>query len=448
MPDLFKEGFEPQTPESWKILIDGSLPDGVSSASLIWEPERLLRVDPFQTSRPPGHSFEPMARAPTHAIICDTITGLPAESVAAAVSQAVQQGISGFELRYRQFQSLHASSPGAGILTDAELNYFIRCGAESEWRSLLGIARSGPESGVAGTLQPLFDPFQRSDGEQAGQSTRALDEMVRFGLDSQTDRLGSTWSINATANYLSRSSCVTRIGYVLSAVSALFQRIAHHGLPDTDPASLLRIVWPVGSQFILEIAAIRAIRLLTPQVLESIFGETRQIVPVPLHINNEVLASAEMPRDPAPRNTAAGSILPGDMALPSLLMMASLQAMVAMVTGCESLALQTHGRSPDSDTASKHRRWLRNIALILEHEAKITSTADPLAGSYVVEELTDQIARKSWRLFMEIESAGGIESEPGWCLLKKECAMDNTRESIVEVGSDSRAASGSEVSDE
>jgi methylmalonyl-CoA mutase len=61
-------------------------------------------------------------------------------------------------------------------------------------------------------------------------------------------------------------------------------------------------------------------------------------------------------------------------------------------------------RTPDESS----RRLARNTQLILKREALLSRVVDPLGGSYLVEVLTDAIAAKAWKLFQELESAGGF----------------------------------------
>ena len=54
------------------------------------------------------------------------------------------------------------------------------------------------------------------------------------------------------------------------------------------------------------------------------------------------------------------------------------------------------------------RRVARNTQLVLQEESSLGRVADPVGGSWYVESLTDELARKAWDLFQEIERTGGL----------------------------------------
>jgi methylmalonyl-CoA mutase len=68
-------------------------------------------------------------------------------------------------------------------------------------------------------------------------------------------------------------------------------------------------------------------------------------------------------------------------------------AMAAIIGGCNSLTIETEG------TASFLQRWSRNVSPILREESFFDQVADPLAGAYAVNEITDKMAQKAWMLF-------------------------------------------------
>ena len=83
------------------------------------------------------------------------------------------------------------------------------------------------------------------------------------------------------------------------------------------------------------------------------------------------------------------------------------EAMSAALGGTQSL----HTNSFDEAIALPTEfsaRIARNTQLILQHETGITNVVDPLAGSYYVEALTDQLAREAWALIEEVDQLGGM----------------------------------------
>lgn len=86
---------------------------------------------------------------------------------------------------------------------------------------------------------------------------------------------------------------------------------------------------------------------------------------------------------------------------------ATTEAMSAAIGGCDTITVHRYDKhfAEDSGFAS---RIARNIQLILKEEAYLDKVADPGAGSYYIEVLTDSMAQKSWELFQDIEAKGGF----------------------------------------
>lgn len=83
------------------------------------------------------------------------------------------------------------------------------------------------------------------------------------------------------------------------------------------------------------------------------------------------------------------------------LLRATTEAMSAAIGGCDTLAVEAFGYSPHLAV---------NVHRVLREEAHLDAVADPAAGSYYIEVLTDALARAAWKLFQEIEGAGGYSA--------------------------------------
>ncbi|MBD3616929.1 MAG: hypothetical protein HUJ22_10185 [Gracilimonas sp.] len=83
------------------------------------------------------------------------------------------------------------------------------------------------------------------------------------------------------------------------------------------------------------------------------------------------------------------------------------EAMSAALGGCDAVTVHRYDKHFEKASGFSSR-IARNIQLILQEEAYLNKVADPGAGSYYIEVLTDKIARESWELFQKIESKGGF----------------------------------------
>lgn len=85
---------------------------------------------------------------------------------------------------------------------------------------------------------------------------------------------------------------------------------------------------------------------------------------------------------------------------------AAMQALAAVLGGVQSLALSCFDEALAIPTEEAQRIALRTQQIIA-HESGVTDTVDPLAGSYYVEALTDELEQKAWDILEEIEAMGG-----------------------------------------
>lgn len=140
-----------------------------------------------------------------------------------------------------------------------------------------------------------------------------------------------------------------------------------------------------GPNYFLEIAKFRAFRFMWSQVLDAY--DMSEIQPY---------VSAESCLWNKSRTDAHNNML-----------RTTSEAMSAAIGGCDTIVVHPyndHFEEPSSFSS----RIARNIQLILQEEAYLDKVADPGAGSYYIEKLTDSIAEKSWKLFQEIEQKGGF----------------------------------------
>ncbi|GIX14748.1 MAG: hypothetical protein KatS3mg118_2707 [Paracoccaceae bacterium] len=144
----------------------------------------------------------------------------------------------------------------------------------------------------------------------------------------------------------------------------------------------------IGMNFFMEIAKLRAARLLWHRIMEG-FGAQKP-----------GLADAAHPLPDLGRQPAgAGSL--------NNIVRTAYEALAAVLGGTQSL----HTNSFDEAIALPtdfSARIARNTQLILQHETGITKVVDPLAGSYYVERLTADWPSKAWRLIEEVDAMGGM----------------------------------------
>jgi methylmalonyl-CoA mutase len=187
-------------------------------------------------------------------------------------------------------------------------------------------------------------------------------------------------------------------------------------------AGRLSFFWAVGMNFYLEIAKMRAARLLWCRIMKG-FGAKN---PKSLMLRTHCQTSGWSLTEQDPYNNIVRT---------------SIEAMAAVFGGTQSL----HTNSFDEAIALPTEfsaRIARNTQLILQEETHITSVVDPWAGSYLMEKLTQDMADKAWSIIDEVQAQGGMTRavDTGWAKLKieasaaeKQARIDSGQDVIVGV---------------
>src|ERR1700761_7312993 len=194
------------------------------------------------------------------------------------------------------------------------------------------------------------------------------------------------------------------------------------GLDVDEFAGRLSFFWAVGMNFYLEIAKMRAARLLWWRIMSAFEPKNPRSLMLRTHCQTSGWSlTAQDPYNNIVRTT--------------------IEAMAAVFGGTQSLhtnALDEAIALPTEFSA----RIARNTQLILQEETHITRVIDPWAGSYMMERLTQDMAEAAWAIIEEVESLGGMTRavQSGWAKLKieasaaaKQARIDSGRDTIVGV---------------
>ncbi|WP_296014194.1 methylmalonyl-CoA mutase [uncultured Agrobacterium sp.] len=243
--------------------------------------------------------------------------------------------------------------------------------------------------------------------------------------------------IEYTAREMPRFNSISISGYHMQEAGAtLVQELAFtladgreyvraalkKGLNVDDFAGRLSFFFAIGMNFFMEAAKLRAARLLWSRVMEEFNPQKPSSMMLRTHCQTSGVSLQE--QDPF-----------------NNVIRTAYEALSAVLGGTQSLhtnALDEAMALPTDFSA----RIARNTQLILQHETGITKVVDPLAGSYYVENLTNELAEKAWALMEEVEQMGGMtkavdEGLPKRLIeeaaTKRQAAVDRGDEIIVGV---------------
>ncbi len=196
-----------------------------------------------------------------------------------------------------------------------------------------------------------------------------------------------TLGVDATVWADAGGNAVQELGFSLAAAVEGMRALELEGLPVSVTAAQLRFCFGVGPQFFPEVAKFRAFRLLWSRVM-SAYGR--------VELASKARVEARTGRWQTSVLDPHVNLLRGTTA-----------ACSAVLGGCDALHIRPFDELA-GEPSMVARRLARNVHAVLSEEFMFSATADPAGGSWYVEWLTDQLARKAWAVFQDIERRGGM----------------------------------------
>ena len=177
-------------------------------------------------------------------------------------------------------------------------------------------------------------------------------------------------------------------------------------------AGRLSFFWAVGMNFYLEIAKMRAARMLWHRIMTKFGAKSPKSMMLRTHSQTSGWSLTEQD----PYNNVVRT---------------TIEAMAAVFGGTQSLHTNALDEAIALPTAFSSR-IARNTQLIIQEETHICNVVDPWAGSYMMEKLTQDMADKAWSIIEEIEAMGGMTKavESGWAKMQVETCAAETQAQI------------------
>ncbi len=316
------------------------------------------------------------------------------------------------------------------IETEAQLTSLLNGICPSETILHFGAANSYPDfseilasyiktnklnsENVKGSLD--FDPisyllingdFWQSESYDMGQVAK----MVRYAKEN----LPAMRVINVNAHYYNSggATLVQELAFGLAMGSEYLSIATEAGIKADDVAQRMMFTFGIGSNYFMEIARLRAARLLWAKIAEQYNTQESRSMQMYIHCNTS--AWNKTLYDPYVN-----------------ILRTTTEAMSAILGGTNSLSIlpfDTFFKDPDEFST----RIARNQQIILKEEAYLGKVIDPAAGSYYIENLTQSIAEAAWKLFLEVEEMGGIIKaiKSGWIQEEVEKSANQRRDDIA-----------------
>lgn len=270
-----------------------------------------------------------------------------------------------------------------------EINFIIGTGAHevvSVYESLVKKYNREPES-ILGSVD--FDPFssllfkgrfcqtEKYAFEHAAQIIQAAEFLPNF----------RALSVNGLNLRNAGANIVEELGFSLSMGAEYLTRITDMGLSVDEVAPRIKFNFGVGANYFMEIAKLRAARVLWSKIVNAYGPENADITKMHIHSSNisfnKTIYDAE-----------------------ANLLRTTTETLSALLAGTDSFTVLPFDSAKEWPNEFAER-IARNQQILLKEEAFINKIADPAAGSYYIEKLTNDIIEKSWELFLQIDEKGG-----------------------------------------
>ena len=183
------------------------------------------------------------------------------------------------------------------------------------------------------------------------------------------------------------STTTQELAYALAAGNEYLARLTGLGISVTRIAPRIRFNFATSSNYFMEVAKYRAVKMLWARIVQEYGGDASAAKMNIRAVNSSWNKTLYDPHVNMLRTTT--------------------EAMSAILGGVDSLTISPYDETSGS-VSDMAERVARNQQLILKEESYLDKVADPSAGSYYIENLTDSLAAAAWKEFQNIEAQGGF----------------------------------------
>lgn len=413
------EEFPPVSTKQWEEKIREDLKGADYEKKLIWRTLEGIKINPYYRREdlkdltwvkiPPGDF--PYVRGKkskeNNWIVRQDILEQDPQKSAALAWEALQKGAQAVGLNVSEVETHEAV---AFLLKDIDLNnaaiHFLHSRNYPAFFDVVVdyIKKSGFDiQKVKGSMDfdplayfVLYDKFYHSQ-------ERDLDETVKIIELAMRDLPGfDVLQVNGQHYHNAGAHTVQEMAFTLSHANEYLASLTDRGMNVDDVAPRMQFTMAAGSEFFKEIAKFRAMKLLWAQIVKQYAPSNEDSMKINIHA-----ASSEWNKtvyDPHVN-----------------LLRTTTETMAAGLAGADTISVTPFDstyQKPDQFSG----RIARNQQIVLKYEAYMNKVADPAGGSYYIEKITDELASETWKMFVEMEKAGGFIKAVESGFIKEEIA--------------------------
>lgn len=214
--------------------------------------------------------------------------------------------------------------------------------------------------------------------EHAGNIINATEHLPNFdAITVHADRIKNAGS-----------TIIQELGYGLAMGADYLTRLTERGLSIDDVAPKIRFNFATGPNYFMEIAKVRAAKLLWANIVNAYGPKDQDITRMTIHSTNATWNKTIY--DPYVN-----------------MLRTTTETMSSTLGGVNSFTVLPFNAVYEEETEFSER-IARNQQLLIKEEAYMDKVADPAAGSYYIENLTDSIAGHAWDIFLQVMDEGGF----------------------------------------
>lgn len=394
--------FPPITTEQWREKVDADLKGVPFEKKLVWRTNEGFNVNPMYRMEDiedlktidtlPGEY--PYVRGTRDNNDWLTRQEIIAENIQEANAKALDvltKGVTSlyFKLSKAQVNADDVKALLKGIdLAKVEINLGCCPGHAKELCAILVniIKEAGAEKSFRGSID--YNPLRkalRHGGEILPNAVADAKDMIEMAKDIDNLRVVSVDSV-----MLSNAGCYIyqELGYALAWGAEWMSQLTDAGVDATEAGCAIKFNMGVSSNYFMELAKFRAARMLWAQIVKQYNPSCDCACKMMVHAEtsrfNQTIYDAHVN-----------------------LLRSQTEAMSAALAGVDSITVtpfDTPYKTPDDFS----ERIARNQQFLLKEESHLDKVVDPAGGSYYVETLTVSLAEQAWKLFLDIQAAGGF----------------------------------------
>ena len=401
---LFSE-FAPATTQEWKDKAVADLKGADYEKKLVWKTNEGFSVQPFYrqediaslatTAALPGEF--PYVRGNkkdnNEWLIRQNIEVADFAEANAKARQAIERGATSvcFSIKGKMLSAEGIATLLEGICTCVELNF---CTCQGKCLQLADIlidyftAKGYDLATLRGSIN--YDPISKllGKGKEIGDYAETLKALVEKmqALPKFKCVAVNALALNNAGSYISQE-----LGYALAWGNEYLNTMVEAGVPVDVAAKKMKFNFGISSNYFMEIAKFRAARMLWATIVKQYEPKCDCACKMATH---------------AETSTFNMTLFDAHVNM----LRTQTEAMSAAIAGVDSITVCPFDKTYETPDEFAER-IARNQQLLLKEECHLDKTVDPAAGSYYIETLTASIAQQAWKLFLEVEQAGGFLAE-------------------------------------